>query len=221
MFGLWLGGSRGAGIETEHSDWDVRLLTATDAKSRYAPSSDLRDIRAFDLAELEAYAAWGGPQAWDRYSFTPIQVLIDRDPRLRPILNAKARIPPGAASAFIDARLDHALNQLYRAAKARRDGDDLTARLEMAGGVEPLLDAIFALDGGRLRPYPKYLPWELAQRPLPCRDLLGRLRGMLDGDLASMQSLAGDAVAAACGAGLSAAPDGWDETLDWMTTFTC
>jgi len=60
---------------------------------------------------------------------------------------------------------DHYVNQVYRSFKALRSNLTLAARLEAAEQIPPLLDAIFALHG-RVRPYHKYLEWELTAHPL-------------------------------------------------------
>src|SRR4051794_35629648 len=62
-------------------------------------------------------------------------------------------------------RLDGYLNFAYRALKNARDGRLLEARLDAAESLPWLLDVVFAL-AGRLRPYNKYLPWELREHPL-------------------------------------------------------
>ncbi|WP_250030190.1 hypothetical protein [Paractinoplanes maris] len=62
--------------------------------------------------------------------------------------------------------LDGYVNQLYRAVKSRRDGHPPTAALDEQESVGWLLTTVFALHG-RLRPYNKYLAWELATHPLP------------------------------------------------------
>jgi hypothetical protein len=53
-----------------------------------------------------------------------------------------------------------------------------------------LLDVIFTL-AGRVRPYHKYLPWELRQYPLPnwhAEELLALLTATLDGDPAAIRA---------------------------------
>ena len=47
-----------------------------------------------------------------------------------------------------------------------RDGRPLEARLDAAESVPWLLDVVFAM-AGRVRPYNKYLPWELERHPVP------------------------------------------------------
>ena len=75
-------------------------------------------------------------------------------------------------------RLDGWVNFAYRALKNDRDGRPLEARLDAAESVPWLLDVVFAI-AGRVRPYNKYLPWELRTHPLdgwPADDLLALVR---------------------------------------------
>ena len=58
------------------------------------------------------------------------------------------------------------INYLYRSLKCIRDGDIEAARLEAAFSIPSLLDVNFAIHKGRLRPYYKYLKWELKSFPL-------------------------------------------------------
>ena len=124
------------------------------------------DIQAMSLAAFEDYAAWGSDEAWDRYSFAHVAPLVDRSGRMQALIDAKACVPAEHRAGFIAATLDHAINQTYRALKCRREGDELASRLEAAAGITPLLDMVFALHAGRLRPYAKYLRWELERWPL-------------------------------------------------------
>ena len=82
-------------------------------------------------------------------------------------------------------RLDGWLNFAYRALKDDRDGRTLEARLDAAESVPWLLDVVFAM-AGRVRPYNKYLPWELRTHPVdgwPADDLLGLVERTLEGDV--------------------------------------
>ena len=62
--------------------------------------------------------------------------------------------------------LDGYVNQVYRCVKSRRDGFADAALLDELESVPWLLETVFALHG-RLRPYNKYLRWELERFPLP------------------------------------------------------
>ena len=87
-------------------------------------------------------------------------------------------------------RLDGWLNYAYRALKNDRDGHVFEARLDAAESVPWLLDVVFTL-AGRVRPYNKYLPWELREHPLPdwhVGELLALLEATLDGDPAAIRT---------------------------------
>jgi hypothetical protein len=57
------------------------------------------------------------------------------------------------------------VNGAYRSAKNHRDGRTDEAHLDAAESLPHLLTALFALHR-RVRPYNKYLGWELRQHPL-------------------------------------------------------
>ena len=65
------------------------------------------------------------------------------------------------------------MNFAYRALKSHRDGRPLEARLDAAESLAWLLHVVFTL-AGRLRPYNKYLPWELREHPLGGAGVVGR-----------------------------------------------
>ncbi len=75
----------------------------------------------------------------------------------------------------------------------------------------------------RVRPYNKYLGWELREHPLPgpawtADNLLPRLRGVLaDGDPATQRALFADLTAGARAAGLTHVLDAWGPDLDLLT----
>jgi hypothetical protein len=100
-------------------------------------------------------------------------------------------LPPEEADAVLidHDRLDGWLNFAYRALKDDRDGRRLETRLDAAESVPWLLDVVFAM-AGRVRPYNKYLPWELRTHPLdgwPADDLLGLVERTLEGDVGAIR----------------------------------
>lgn len=71
-----------------------------------------------------------------------------------------------------------------------RDGRALECRLDAAESVPWLLDVIFSL-AGRVRPYNKYLQWEVREHPLPSwpePELLDVVSGILDGDPSAIRA---------------------------------
>jgi len=233
VLAFWLGGSRGMGRPTEFSDYDVGIIMAEDAyepfcrelglegpfQADWRPGVDLM-VRTFPM--FEAFATWGTDEAPYRYAFAHLKALIDKTGRAQPLIDAKACVPAGAVPDFIDASLDHALNQAYRGLKCLRDGDPAASRLEAAEGINPFLDAAFALHGGRLRPYFKYLRWELDAYPLDrlpfdSPALMDRLAAVLSpGGAVALSELLAAAQAPSRAAGHVHAFDGWGEKLDWI-----
>ena len=229
VLALWLDGSRGKGHAGPYSDYDVTMIAAYPVSAAYAKrlTADAPaglDLRVMTLGKFERYAAWGGPRAWDRYNFAHLTPLVDKSGRVAALMADKARVPPAALADFIDHSLDHFINQIYRALKAWRDGATATARLEAAEGVTPLLDALFALDGGRLRPYAKYLEWELETHPVgrmpwPPATFLAALLDMLgSASPKTLRSLLRGMDELARGQGHGAVLDGWGDALRWMRT---
>jgi predicted nucleotidyltransferase len=227
IVGFWLGGSRGKGRVTEHSDYDCVVILADDAPAsmradiRGATEPDV-DLVLMTIAEFDRHAAWGSPEAWDRYSYVGLKALIDKTGRLQAMIDAKACIPPAAVAEFIDASLDHLINQVYRALKCLRDGDPVASQLEAAEGVKPFLDAVFALHGGRLRPYFKYLAQDLERAPLgllgfTSDDLVQRLLDVLGRDAAlALRGLMAEAQPLFRAAGHHAVFDGWGDAMNFM-----
>ncbi|MDP9367217.1 MAG: hypothetical protein M3Q03_02895 [Chloroflexota bacterium] len=104
--------------------------------------------------------------AWQRYAFRGAQVLLDRlEGRIAELVQRQCVPSPAEAAAVASEALDGYLNQIYRAAKNRRDGRLTEARLDETESVSWLLSTLFALHG-RIRPYNKYLRWELRTYPL-------------------------------------------------------
>ena len=90
-----------------------------------------------------------------------------------------------------DAAVRAALNRLehVRVAQRRDVTLALEARLDAAESVPWLLDVVFAV-AGRVRPYNKYLPWELRTHPVdgwPAEELLALVRRTLDGDVQAIR----------------------------------
>lgn len=226
VLAFWLGGSRGMGRPTEHSDYDCCFVVADEAyaafKAEFGLSGhykmDWRDGIDLIAVTFAMFEAWPGRD----YTFARLKALVDKTGRAQPLIDAKGRVPTGEFPTVIHAALDHALNQAYRALKCLRDGDAAASRFEAAEGVGPFLDAAFALHDGRLRPFFKYLDWELAAYPLErlpfgAAELRERLAAVLDPHGApALSALLAGSEAAFRAAGHGAAFDGWERTLPWI-----
>ncbi|MFI4936451.1 MAG: hypothetical protein ACHP7N_17725 [Caulobacterales bacterium] len=236
VLAFWLGGSRGMGRPTEHSDYDCCFIVTEEAYEPFCAELGLSgsfqgdwrpkvDLKVMTFPMFEAHAAWNSDERGYRYTFAHMRAQVDKTGRAQPMIDAKARVPEGEIEPFVAASLDHALNQLYRAVKCLRDGDKDASRLEAAEGVTPFIDALFAVHGGRLRPYYKYLRWELAQHPLERAPfapeaLMALLTGLVAPEgVFALQRLMAKTQPLFRSFGHDATYDGWGRALDFMLNY--
>ncbi|MEU7874805.1 nucleotidyltransferase domain-containing protein [Dactylosporangium sp. NPDC049140] len=161
--GVILTGSRARGMATAWSDYDVVIVVAeqTVPWRHTMRTAELDEV----VYTLEALADTS--LHWQRYAFRGAQVLLDRlDGGIAQLVDRQANPSQEEAVQQARAALDGYINQLYRAVKSHRDGCVEAAYLDEAESVPWLLETVFALHG-RLRPYNKYLQWELEHFPLP------------------------------------------------------
>ena len=161
VVGLVLTGSQARGVATRHSDVDVHVVVA-DRCDRW---SRIRSA-LLDQVVCTVDALADTSDVWQRYAFRGATVLLDRlDGGIAELVERQAVPTEAEARMWGREGLDGYLNLAYRAAKGRRDGADLAAALDEQECVPWLLTTVFALHG-RLRPYNKYLRWELETYPL-------------------------------------------------------
>lgn len=163
VLGIVLTGSAARDMATEYSDHDVIVVVPeyNDAYPRITRYSPEIDEIIYSLAEL------GGPhERWNRWAFRGAKIVLDRTGgEIQPLLDASGLPTPEEAVAEARASFDVLINQAYRAAKSRREGRHVQARLDEMECVAPILGTLFGLYG-RFRPYNKYLRWELEHYPL-------------------------------------------------------
>lgn len=150
-------------MATAHSDVDVHVIVAERGGqwSRTSRTPEL-DTVVMSLTELADVS-----DRWQRYAYRGARVLLDRlDGRIAHLVHTQATLTPAESDAWVREQLDGYVNFIYRAAKNRRDGHDDLARLEEIEAAPWFLWTLFALYG-RVRPYNKYLRWELDTYPLP------------------------------------------------------
>jgi hypothetical protein len=183
VVGVLLTGSRGrAGATNAHSDFDVYVIVTASAAKRWrttrTPQLDTIVMSIGQFREPGRESA--------RYSFAHARVLLDRlGGELARLVAAKGSLGRDEARALAAEALDGYLTLAHRAAKNRRDGRLVEARLDTAESLPWLLTTIFAFYG-RLRPYNRYLKWELAHHPLASArwdGLPSLLERVLDGDV--------------------------------------
>jgi hypothetical protein len=195
VLGVVLSGSAARGMATDRSDVDVYVVLADGARPRPARKRPEVDELPVTISELESVPAFGTEEWWFRWSFAWAQVLRDTaDRRVALACRRQATLDADEQRAVLVAgdRLDGWVNFAYRALKSDRDGRPLERRLDAAESVAWLLDVVFAL-AGRVRPYNKYLAWELRTHPLAVPEwgaerLLPQVEAMLDGDPAPLRA---------------------------------
>jgi predicted nucleotidyltransferase len=221
VIGLFLGGSRGKGMATERSDYDVYLIVTKNI-GEYRRRFPLRhgddpEIIVLSLAEFRRHAAIGSELEWNRYTFAHVVAEIDKTGEIQAILEEKGSLPPDDARRIAAEALDDYINYYYRAKKSFRDGNELGARLDAAESVPSFLTTLFALHE-RVRPYNKYLRFELERYPLPGEEwsadrLLPRLEAAGAGDLSAQRALFLQLEALARERGHDSVVDAWGDDL--------
>ena len=193
LLGLVLSGSAARDLATEHSDLDVIVVLSDEvAAGRSTVKSREVDEAVDSWSELRAVPSFGTEDWWYRWSYAWAPVLLDRTGGvLADAVRRQATLSPEEADGVLidHDRLDGWLNFAYRALKDDRDGRVLERRLDAAESVPWLLDVVFAM-AGRVRPYNKYLPWELRTHPLdgwPAGDLLVLVERTLEGDVGAIR----------------------------------
>lgn len=230
IIGFFLGGSRAKGFENKFSDYDVYIivkdgkLKAYKKKYPFEKYKDM-DLIVYSISEFKKHASWDGPENWARYNFAHLKVLIDKNKKIQKLVDEKSTIPKNKIKPFIRTALDGYVNYVYRSLKCARNGDLLAARLEAALSIPLFLDAIFALHGGRLRPYYKYLEWEFMNFPLnnfsmkPKKILESTSKILDNADVKTQQRLLETVEKTFRKEGYGKVFDDWGDDLDWMKSF--
>lgn len=170
VVGVVLTGSQAReGAATVHSDYDVFVITADGMASALAGESrrdSTMDVAVAPLHDFRQYALPGSESEWNRYTYTYAKVLKDTpDGLIAGLVAEKGTMTAEQAAAIAPEMLDGFLNSVYRSAKDERDGNPIAARLDAAESLGGYLTYLFALHQ-RIRPFNKYLTWELRNHPL-------------------------------------------------------
>ncbi|MBD0338789.1 MAG: nucleotidyltransferase domain-containing protein [Thermoleophilia bacterium] len=223
IVGVVLGGSHGRGaLVTEHSDLDVYVVAVDEEfRRRWADAHPFRhgdpiEVISISLPWLRDRPTPRTPEAYDAYALAHTRVLVDKlDGEVGRLVEERERVDPAGASE----PLDDFVNYVYRARKSARAGRELAARLDAAEAVGPFLEFLFAAHG-RVRPFNKWLGWELEHHPLgppwTAAELLPRLERVLAGDPGELAALFREAEHVARATGHGETIDGWEPDVPWL-----
>ena len=214
IVGLYVFGSRGRDFMVdERSDWDVCVVLADreaseafDREFPYAHGARVEIVSA-TLAELRDNASEHG-----RYAAAHADVVLDKTGgELTRVVAEQESLPAGSRDAIVRDALDGYVNQTYRSLR-------YGTRLDAVEAIPHALRTIFAL-AGRVRPYNKYLEWELRRHPLEdwnADDLLPLLDRVLTGEPDAQHELFRRIEDPARREGFGDVIDGWEPDVEWL-----
>lgn len=223
IVGLLLAGSRGkGGYVTPASDYDAYvILREGDLLDEYAerfPSAhgDPVEYILLSLESFRAHALPGTSTRWNAYTFAHIEPLIDKlDGEIGRIMSAKTLPGPEDARNFLGGYL----NLYYRSKKNLTAGRMPEGQLDAAESIAWCLDFLFAAHG-RVRPFNKWLRWELQHHSLdePWREeLVPRMQAIIStGSIEEQRSMFRDAEALARTRGLDDVVDSWGPDVQFL-----
>ncbi|MGH3053497.1 MAG: nucleotidyltransferase domain-containing protein [Gaiellaceae bacterium] len=206
VVGVVVHGSRGRGLNVhEGSDWDV-VVVVREQTGRYDSAERGGRLEAFEVTSLADLPKWMLP------AITWTTPALDETGAVTAQLAEVTKVDPATAAE----PLDGYVNSYYRSAKNARAGLELAALLDAQDSIPHYLDFVFGVHG-RVRPYNKWLEWELLEHPLPVEVDLPRLERIArTGDLAGQQALFRDAETLARQLGHGATIDGWEPDVAWL-----
>lgn len=171
VIGFVLGAGRGKGFATEFSDYDISVVAKDDRKKECQGKyekyylTEIIDICVCTLSEFRNSDGWGTEEEPYRYGYAYIIAQVDKTGEIQKIINEKGRIPSNAVRPFVSKQLDGYINLYYRSLKNYRDGNMTAAHLDGVESMFYLLNIVFGIEG-RLRPYNKFLEWDIKEHPL-------------------------------------------------------
>lgn len=197
ILGIILAGGRGKGMATENSDYDVILVTRDEdllsVKNDY-PKTEYIDSLPHAISDFRERAKMGTRTEYDKYTFTHVTAILDRNGEIQNLINEKGILDPIEATKIAKDALGGYLNMLYRSLKNFRDGNNLAGLLDASETVPRIIKFIFAIEN-RVAPFNKFLLWELtnyplSKFPLETKDFLFKIESILTkGDIETQKEL--------------------------------
>ena len=182
------------------------VVVVRERTGRYDSGERGGELEASEVTTLADLPRWMLP------AITWTTPALDKTGAVTAQLAEVTRVDPATAAE----PLDGYVNSYYRSAKNARAGLALAALLDAQESIPHYLEFVFAVHG-RVRPYNKWLEWELREHPLPATVDLSRLERIArTGDLTDQQALFRDTEALARELGHGATIDGWEPDLAFL-----
>ena len=207
VVGVIHSGSRGRGAYVQDdSDWDF-FVVVRELRGGY-PSTHGDRVEYAEIT-LERLA---DPPDWARPALLSVDLLLDKTGEVAKAVRTATTVDPATAGE----PLDGYINMYYRSAKNARVGLELASLLDAQESIPWCLQFAFNVHG-RVRPYNKWLEWELERNPLPVDvDLVLLRRIATTGEMAAQQELFRWTERLAREAGHHETVDGWAPDLEWL-----
>jgi len=207
VVGVIHSGSRGrATYVTDASDWDAFVIVREERDEYITEHGSGLELSEVTLDVLAA------PPDWARPAFIGLAPQLDKTGEVTSALQEATSVDPATAGGPLDAYV----NSYYRSAKNARVGLELASLLDAQESIGWYLQFLFAVHG-RVRPYNKWLEWELREHPLPIDVDLARLeRVARTGDLTEQQALFRATETLARDRGHGATIEAWEPDVAWL-----
>lgn len=214
ILGLYVFGSRGRNFMVdERSDWDVCVVLS----DREAREEFDREFPFVHGARVEVVNATldelrGSRSEHGRYAAAHADVVLDKTGgELTRVVAEQESLPDESRDSVVREALDDFINQTYRSLR-------YGTRLDAVEAIPPALRTIFALQN-RVRPYNKYLEWELRHHPVEgwtADELLPLLDRVLVADPEALHELFRQIEGPARRAAFGDVVDGWEPDVAWL-----
>jgi len=214
VVGLYVFGSRGRDFMVdERSDWDVCVVLADpEARERFDREFPYAHGARVEIVSTTLDGIRNESSEHGRYAAAHADVVLDKTGgELTRVVAGQESLPSGTRDAVVREVLDGYINQTYRSLR-------YGTRLDAVEAIPYALRTIFALEN-RVRPYNKYLEWELRHHPLDgwtADDLLPLLDRVLTGERKAQHELFELIEEPARCKGFGDVVDGWEPDLDWL-----
>ena len=214
VVGLYVFGSRGRDFMVdERSDWDVCVVLADpEARERFDREFPYAHGARVEIVSTTLDGIRDESSEHGRYAAAHADVVLDKTGgELTRVVAGQESLPSGTRDAVVREALDGYINQTYRSLR-------YGTRLDAVEAIPYALRTIFALEN-RVRPYNKYLEWELRHHPLDgwtAGDLLPLLDRVLTGERKAQHELFELIEEPARREGFGDVVDGWEPDVDWL-----
>lgn len=240
ILGVILAGSRARGLENDRSDCDIYMIFKNSVDSQLiheydrqlnekygeALRLDISNKALMTIGEFGHYAEIGTEYYYDRYNLVHSKIEVDKtQDELERLLGKIGSYSHDEQATILKNDLAEYISLTYQAMKSFEADRATAAILDAAESIQYLLSSLFVLNN-RIRPYNKYLEWELVTHPLeelpwPSQVFLVMLRQSIkETDLKTLQKLYVGIEQLARRKGYGHKYDAWGEKIKYVNRAT-